>query len=216
MNHSNYDNYNRAHISGELVGESVLSHEIYGEKFYKSAVRAVRLSGAYDTVPVLISERIMPKDWTAGKTVHAIGQFRSHNEIVDGRSRLKLYVFIRELLDEPADRNPNRIFLAGYVCKKPNYRTTPFSREIADLLIAANRAYNKCDYIPCIAWGRNARFVRDLNVGEWVTLEGRIQSREYEKQTPTGIELRTAYEVSITKIMAAEEETEFKSWEDEE
>lgn len=203
----NYERNNQVYISGELLSESKFSHESYGEKFYESKMRIERLSGAADTLPVVISERIMPKDWAAGKTVHVLGQFRSHNEIVDGKSRLMLYVFVRELLDAPADRNPNTIILSGYVCKKPIYRTTPFNREIADMLIAVNRAYNKSDYIPLIAWGRNARFAGNLEVGERVVLAGRIQSREYQKVQPNGFTVTmTAYEVSISKICSMNSE----------
>lgn len=204
----NYEKNNQVYISGELLGERKFSHESYGEKFYENQIRIERLSGAADTLPVIISERIMPKDWAAGKTVHILGQFRSHNEIVDGKSRLMLYVFACELLNAPADRNTNRIILGGYVCKKPSYRTTPFNREIADLLVAVNRAYNKSDYIPTIAWGRNARFVKGLEPGERVVLEGRIQSREYIKKTATGDETRIAYEVSISKICTSNDEND--------
>lgn len=207
---------NKTYISGEIVSESAFSHESYGEKFYECKVRIARLSEVCDTLPVVISERLMTKDWTIGKRIHALGQFRSHNAIVDGKSRLMLYVFIRELLDEPRGNNTNLIGLAGYVCKQPMYRITPFNREIADVLIAVNRAYGKTDYIPCIAWGHNARFVNNLLVGERVQIKGRTQSREYEKKLPDGnTETRTAYEVSISSIAKADESTTAKLWEDE-
>lgn len=206
---------NKTYISGEIASESVFSHESYGEKFYECKVRIARLSGTHDTLPVVISEHIMPKDWAEGKTVHALGQFRSYNKIIDGKSRLQLYVFILELLDEPKGDKTNIVALAGYICKKPTYRTTPFNREIADVLIAVNRAYNKSDYIPAIAWERNARFVSGLSTGDRVQILGRIQSREYEKTLANGNkESRTAYEVSISQIMATDDENELKLWED--
>ena len=206
---------NKTYISGEIASESVFSHESYGEKFYECKVRIARLSGTHDTLPVVISERIMPKDWAEGKTIHALGQFRSYNKIIDGKSRLQLYVFILELLDAPKGDKTNIVALAGYICKKPTYRTTPFNREIADVLIAVNRAYNKSDYIPAIAWGRNARFVSSLSTGDRVQILGRIQSREYEKTLADGNkESRTAYEVSISQIMATDDENGLKLWED--
>ena len=145
-----------------------------------------------------------------GSHVCALGQFRSYNKLEDGKSRLMLTVFVRELLDEQQGKNPNSIVLSGYVCKPPVYRTTPFNREIADLLIAVNRSYNKSDYIPAIAWGRNARFVRNLAVGDRVALSGRIQSREYQKKQPDESFLTmTAYEVSISKLAAFDDDSEF-------
>lgn len=148
------EKYNKTYISGEVASEPEFSHETYGEKFYEFKVKVPRLSGTNDILPVTISERILPKDMAIGAPIHALGQFRSYNKIVDDRSRLMLTVFIRELLQEPAGANLNVITLAGYICKKPAYRITPFNREIADLLIAVNRSYNKSDYIPAIAWGK--------------------------------------------------------------
>ena len=161
-------------------------------------------------MPVTVSERIMTESMGVGSHVCALGQFRSYNKLEDGKSRLMLTVFVRELLDEQQGKNPNSIVLSGYVCKPPVYRTTPFNREIADLLIAVNRSYNKSDYIPAIAWGRNARFVRNLAVGDRVALSGRIQSREYQKKQPDESFLTmTAYEVSISKLAAFDDDSEF-------
>ena len=155
-------------------------------------------------MPITISERLIEsKKLEIGSKICAIGQFRSYNKIVDGKSRLMLTVFIRELCEDEYPQNPNNIALYGYICKPPIYRTTPFAREIADLLIAVNRAYNKSDYIPCIAWGRNARFVKNLAVGEKIALTGRIQSREYTKKiSETESKVMTAYEVSVSRLAA--------------
>lgn len=207
------DNYNKVYVSGELVAENVYSHEYYGEKFYKSKIAIMRHSGVTDTIPVLISERIMPKDWGVGKVIHALGQIRTINRIIAGRSHLDVYIFVRDLLNEPASKNPNRVVLTGYICKQPLYRTTPLYREIADLLVAVNRSYGKSDYVPVIAWGRSARFASDLSVGDCVTLQGRIQSREYKKVLPDEIvETRTAYEVSVAKIMTAVDGAVVELW----
>ncbi len=152
----------------------------------------------------------MTEDMKVGGTICALGQFRSYNKLEGGKSRLMLTVFIRELFDTEPGKNPNSIVLSGYICKPPVYRTTPFNREIADLLIAVNRSYNKSDYIPAIAWGRNARFVSNLTVGDKVALSGRIQSREYQKKQPDDSFLTmTAYEVSISKLAAFDDESEF-------
>ena len=193
---------NKVYLQGEIVSEDTFSHEVYGEGFYEFYVRVMRLSGQADVLPVTISERLIQGGALCkGKTICALGQFRSYNKIENGKSRLMLTVFVRELLEELPGKNPNSILLSGYICKPPVYRTTPFNREIADVLIAVNRAYNKSDYIPCITWGRNARFVKNLGVGERVAVSGRIQSREYQKKlSETDVRTMTAYEVSVSKL----------------
>ena len=193
---------NKVYVLGEIVSDAAFSHEVYGEGFYEFFVKVMRLSGQADILPVTLSERLIQGGMLAkGKTICALGQFRSYNKIENGKSRLMLTVFVRELLDELPNKNPNSILLSGYICKPPVYRTTPFNREIADVLIAVNRAYNKSDYIPCIAWGRNARFVKNLVVGDRIAVSGRIQSREYQKRfSDTDVKTMTAYEVSVSKL----------------
>ncbi len=202
---------NKVFIRGEIVTEAEFSHEVYGEGFYEMNVLVKRLSGQGDILPVTVSERLInDKDLKVGVTINALGQFRSYNKLVDGKSKLMLTVFVRELLDEVVAKNPNNIVLTGYICKPPIYRTTPFNREIADILIAVNRSYNKSDYIPCIAWGRNARFAKNLAVGEKIAVSGRIQSREYQKRiTDDDVRTLTAYEVSISKLAAYENADNF-------
>ncbi len=202
---------NRVFISGEIVTEAEFSHEVYGEGFYEMNVLVKRLSGQGDILPVTVSERLISDGaLRVGVTINALGQFRSYNKLVDGKSKLMLTVFVRELLENMPIRNPNSIVLTGYICKPPIYRTTPFNREIADVLIAVNRSYNKSDYIPCIAWGRNARFAKNLAVGEKIAISGRIQSREYQKRiTDDEIKTMTAYEVSISKLAAYENAENF-------
>ncbi len=197
---------NKVFISGEIISNAEFSHEVYGEGFYEMSVLVKRLSGQGDVLPVTVSERLIAdKDLKIGVTINAFGQFRSYNKLVDGKSKLMLTVFVRELLDNSVVKNPNTIVLSGYICKTPVYRTTPFNREIADILIAVNRSYNKSDYIPCIAWGRNARFAKNLTVGEKIAVSGRIQSREYQKRiSDDEIKIMTAYEVSISKLAACE------------
>ncbi len=209
MNYNTEKN-NKVYIYGEIVSEAQFSHEVYGEGFYELMVKVMRLSGQADLLPVTVSERIMTEDMKVGGYICALGQFRSYNKLEGGRSRLMLTVFVRELLEVQPAKNPNSIVLSGYICKPPVYRTTPFNREIADLLIAVNRSYNKSDYIPAIAWGRNARFVRGLAVGDRVALSGRIQSCEYQKKQPDeSFVTMTAYEVSISKLAAFDDDSEF-------
>ena len=202
---------NKVFISGEIVSDAEFSHEGYGEGFYEMNVLVKRLSGQGDILPVTVSERLINSGaLKVGSIVNALGQFRSYNKLVDGKSKLMLTVFVRELLDDAPVRNPNSIVLSGYICKPPIYRTTPFNREIADILIAVNRSYNKSDYIPCIAWGRNARFAKNLGVGEKIAISGRIQSREYQKRiTDDNVKTLTAYEVSISKLAAYENAENF-------
>ena len=209
MNYNTEKN-NKVYLYGEIVSEAQFSHEVYGEGFYEFKVRVMRLSGQADILPVTVSERIMTEDMKIGSYICALGQFRSYNKLEGGKSRLMLTVFVRELLETQPGKNPNSVVLSGYICKPPVYRTTPFNREIADLLVAVNRSYNKSDYIPAIAWGRNARFVRNLSVGDKIALSGRIQSREYQKKQPDESFLTmTAYEVSISKLAAFDDDAEF-------
>ncbi len=202
---------NKVFISGEIVTEAEFSHEVYGEGFYEMNILVKRLSGQGDILPITISERLISdKKLKIGDTINAFGQFRSYNKLIDGKSKLMLTVFIREVVEELSFRNPNCIVLTGYICKPPIYRTTPFNREIADVLIAVNRSYNKSDYIPCIAWGRNARFAKNLSVGDKIAIVGRIQSREYKKKiADDDVKTMTAYEVSISKLIAYENAENF-------
>lgn len=200
------DKTNTVYIDGEIEGIPQFSYETNGEKFYEMTVKIPRLSGNADYLPVTISERLMTPEMPIDGRICALGQFRSYNKIIDGKTRLFLTVFVREVLDEPISRNSNQIIIAGYICKPPIHRITPLNREIADLLIAVNRNYGKSDYIPTIAWGRNANFADKLKVGEGVVIAGRIQSREYQKTTNSGTETRTAYEVSITSLWAVADE----------
>ena len=207
----NCEKNNKVYISGEIVSDATFSHEVYGEGFYEFFVKVMRLSGQADILPITVSDRLIARgELQKGKHITAIGQFRSYNKIENGKSRLMLTVFLRELVKDDPEKNPNNILLSGYICKPPVYRTTPFNREIADVLVAVNRAYNKSDYIPCIAWGRNARFVKSLSVGDRIAVSGRIQSREYQKKlSETETKNMTAYEVSVSKLAAFEDREDF-------
>lgn len=205
---------NMVTISGKIVSEAEFSHEVYGEGFYSFTLEVSRLSDSYDKISVTVSERLIAKeDLELEKFIEVEGQFRSYNNYnnSDG-SKLVLTVFAREinfLEDEKKIKNPNQIFLNGFICKKPIYRTTPFGREITDLLLAVNRPYNKSDYIPCICWGRNARYSSSLDVGENIKIWGRIQSREYQKKLDTGeVISKVAYEVSVSKMEICSSEVE--------
>lgn len=210
MNNYSNEKNNRVYVCGTIVSDAVFSHEVFGEGFYEMQIEVDRLSGQADILPVTISERLMGAGLKKGDELCALGQFRSYNKLEGGKSRLMLTVFVREVLDFHPGKNPNSIVLSGYICKPPVYRTTPFNREIADLLIAVNRSYNKSDYIPAIAWGRNARFVKGLSVGDKVALSGRIQSREYQKKQPDeSFVTMTAYEVSVSKLAAFDDDSDF-------
>jgi single-stranded DNA-binding protein len=196
---------NMVTISGKIVSSMEFSHEVYGEGFYNFLLAVPRLSDSSDKISVTVSERLVGKQkLEEGKIIEVEGQFRSYNSYNNESNKLVLTVFAREinfLEDEKKIKNPNQIYLNGYVCKRPVYRTTPFGREITDILLAVNRPYNKSDYIPCIAWGRNARYSECLEVGDNIKIWGRIQSREYQKKLDNGeILTKTAYEVSISKM----------------
>lgn len=193
---------NNVYLSGTVFTAPEYSHELYGEGFYEFVLSVPRLSNISDYIPITVSERLMSDvDLSVGAKISLNGQFRSYNKMVDEKSKLMLTVFVRDFVAPEDAQNPNFVTLTGYICKPPIYRTTPFNREISDILIAVNRAYNKSDYIPCIAWGRNARFVKDAPVGQRLSVNGRIQSREYTKKlSETETETRIAYELSINKI----------------
>jgi len=198
-------------LAGKVSTALSFSHEMYGEGFYGFILAVPRLSDYVDHLPVTVSERLIGGvDLNVGAEVLVEGQFRSYNKFTDGANRLVLTVFVREISNRTEEvHNPNQIFLSGFLCKPPVYRTTPFKREIADLLVAVNRAYNKSDYIPTIAWGRNARFCQNLDVGDHLKIWGRIQSRDYQKKHPTGeVEERVAYEVSVSKMEVVGDEEE--------
>lgn len=211
-------NNNQITVSGELVSEFSFDHEVFGEKFYTTKLSAERKSGNIDVLPILISERIIDikREWK-GEMVKVYGQVRSYNKHEENKSRLILSVFAREFEEiefeheEPGSGNDeNNILLDGYICKKPSYRKTPLGREISDILLAVNRPYGKSDYIPCIAWGRNAVYASGLEVGTRLQIEGRIQSREYQKRiSDEECETRTAYEVSVSKLVEVEETEEY-------
>ena len=196
---------NKVSIIGKIVSGFTFSHKVFGEGFYMMDVAVKRLSGQDDIIPLMVSERLIDvhKNYI-GCTIEALGQFRSYNRHEDVRNRLLLSIFVREVhfMEEFTDyTKTNQIFLDGYICKAPIYRKTPLGREIADILLAVNRPYGKSDYIPCISWGRNARYASSLSVGTKVKIWGRIQSREYTKAiSETECEERIAYEVSISKM----------------
>ena len=216
---TNYLENNYLTLVGRVTGEKTFSHEIYGEKFYRFSLSIARLSGNADIIPITVSERLISDDTLSeGKKLLIKGQFRSYNSFENEKNKLVLTVFAKDVQELPEaetqeqegenseetpkkDEMTNEVVLIGFVCKKPIYRQTPFGREIADLLLAVNRAYNKSDYIPTIAWGRNARFCQNIEVGAQVKIVGRVQSRQYEKKHEDGsVETKTAYEVSVCSL----------------
>ena len=204
---TNYSENNHLILIGKVVSDMSYSHEIYGEKFYLFNLEVVRLSSTVDIIPITISERLITDmDLDIGKKIKVEGQFRSYNNYENEKNRLVLTVFAKEVSEyqdseDEEEEVSNEVILIGYICKKPIYRQTPFGREIADILLAVNRAYNKSDYIPCIAWGRNARFCENVPVGTEIRIIGRVQSRQYEKKYEDGTsEIKVAYEVSIASL----------------
>lgn len=204
---------NQVTVTGEIVSDFRYSHEVFGEGFYLVDVAVTRLSGIVDYIPLIVSERLIDTEQSyIGQLICVSGQFRSYSRHEEKKNRLVLSVFVRELefVDEmPEGDKSNQIFLDGYICKDPIYRKTPLGREIADLLIAVNRSYGKSDYIPCICWGRNARYASGFEIGGHVQVFGRIQSREYVKRLGNGTkETRIAYEVSVSRIELLEKKEE--------
>ncbi len=213
---SNTNCENKLTLIGTIASDVVLNHTVFGEGFYHFDLKVKRISGVYDVLPVTVSERLISiEEIHTGDTVRISGQIRSYNKQIGKANRLIITVFAKNI-ERMAQETPheNEIFLSGYICKPTVYRVTPFGREISDILLAINRSYNKSDYIPCIAWGRNAKFVGELKMGDKIVLEGRIQSREYEKVLESGEkETRKAFEVSVAKLKKEEPEEETRSLE---
>ena len=211
----NYEmmNNNKVFLLGKIETEPVFSHETFGEAFYEMQMSVPRLSEHNDLIPITVSEKLLTNNkFDVGNKVAIKGQFRSYNKLVDGASKLVLTVFVREIIEVDESMNPNIIEIVGYVCKPPIYRTTPFKREICDVLVAVNRAYNKSDYLPCIAWGRNAKYIKDAEVGTQISIVGRIQSRDYQKKlSETETVTKTADEISVSKIQINGEEIEIEN-----
>lgn len=226
---TNYSENNYIMLVGKITSEKVFSHEVYGESFYIFNLEVPRLSDITDIIPITISERLIDESkMKIGAKIIVKGQFRSYNSYENERNKLILTVFAKDIIFEEdmeeqivSEENKkvavsNEVILAGYICKKPIYRQTPFGREIADILLAVNRAYNKSDYIPSIAWGRTARFCQNLPTGTEVKVIGRVQSRKYEKKYEDGtVEEKVAYEVSISSLEVTNKDNEFIKKEDE-
>lgn len=210
---------NTVTIVGTVKSKPEFSHEMYGEGFYNVHLEVPRLSDISDTLPITVSERLITGvGLEVGSKLVVLGQLRSYNKLLDGSNKLILTIFARDLKqDDEEIKNPNQIYLDGFICKKPIYRTTPFGREITDMLIAVNRPYNKSDYIPSIAWGRNARYSENLTVGDRIRVWGRIQSREYQKKlNEDEVITRTAYEVSISKMEIVDKDNNVREFEEDE
>lgn len=194
---------NKIYLEGKVLSGLEFSHEMYGEGFYTFNLEVQRLSDAKDVLLITVSERLIAgMEIIVDAELIVEGQLRSYNKFIEGANRLILTVFARDITPcLEKSKNPNQIYLDGYICKQPIYRTTPFGREIADMLLAVNRSYNKSDYIPTIAWGRNSRFCKQLEVGDNIRVWGRLQSREYQKRVSESELIRkVAYEVSISKM----------------
>ncbi len=204
---------NIIHLRGQITQPLEFGHELFGEQFYTTTLRVPRLSGAEDFLPITLSERLLiDQPLTTGHMLALEGQLRSYNKVIEGAGRLLITAFAQRLINSADDtENPNRVQLTGALCKAPSYRTTPFGREIADLMLAVNRSYGKSDYIPCITWGRTARYAANLKIGDRVQLVGRFQSRAYQKQLADGTTLnKVAYEVSVSRLSALKDESDFR------
>lgn len=208
---------NKGYICGTIYEKPTKQFEVEGESFYEGRLTVERLSENNDILPFTVSEKLLKAynvQLEKGEKIKFIGEFRSYNKLIEGKSRLILSFFVKEItqMQEEDEKATNELSLVGFICKTPIYRTTPFNRQICDVLLAVNRPnFNKSDYIPCILWGRNAKYIQNQEVGTKVSLIGRIQSRKYRKEISEGVfEERTAYEVSCQsiEIIAKEEETQ--------
>lgn len=195
---------NRIVAVGRFDGGLELSHEVMNEPFYTGSLVVKRLSGAADRLPVTIPGKLLTTDGViTDRPVMVQGQVRSYNKVVDGSGRLMVTLFAQSVAECSDNETLNKVAITGALCRPPVYRSTPFGREICDMMLAVNRAFGKSDYIPCIAWGRNAQYASRFNVGDRIKLTGRLQSREYQKLQENGEYLtRMAYEVSAFTLEA--------------
>ena len=201
---------NKVNIAGVICSDFNYSHTLCGEKFYIADLEVERTSGKSDIIPIMVSDRMIKIEDLTGVSVEILGQFRSYNKRIDEKTKLLLTVFVYEIeVLENFIYNNNNVELIGYICKEPIHRMTPLGREIADFLLAVNRQCGKSDYIPCICWGRNARYVGNLDVGTKISIAGRLQSRTFLKKIDEETtEERVAYELSASKVEVVEESEE--------
>ena len=193
---------NAAQLCGEIVSPPVFSHESHGVRLYQCAIAVPRLSGVLDTVVLLAPEALTER--MQGR-VHVRGQLRGYTRQDADKRRLRLMVLVRAVDDESPQEN-NLIELTGELAREVYYRKTPLGREIADLMLKVPRPYTGTDYIPCVVWGRCARFCSHLSKGARLKVAGRMQSREYVKLTEDGEEKHTAYELSIGRLTVLDKE----------
>lgn len=190
-------NENNAATVAGVVATEPKKYDCCGEMFYAFDLSVMRMSGAIDLIPVNMPV-VLCDELNFGDRISLVGQVRTYNRVVDGKSRLFVVFFALETADYTD--YINEIELTGFFCKPPVRRTTPLGRDICDAQIAVNRDRQKSDYIPLIIWGRTARLISRLDVGAHVNVKGRLQSRVYQKQTEQGVVEKTAYEVSVNRI----------------
>jgi len=202
-------NRNEVLLEGTAQGTAEWSHRNHGTDFYRLLLRIPRLSGTPDLLPVLLPESLLHLTEQASD-LRVQGQLRSFNNRSGIGNKLILTVYAQDIC--PGTGEPcNRITLSGTLCKPPVFRCTPLGRSICDLMLAVPRRYGRTDYLPVIAWGQLAVQSGQLQVGDSLALEGRIQSRTYHKQTDTGTEQRTAYEVSMMQLLEEPQKEEIFS-----
>ena len=194
-------------LVGIVRDELEFSHEVEGEKFYKTVLQVKRKSGIVDEVPVEVSERTSGYEFMVeGCFVGITGDVRTRNIDEDGRRKLHVCVFIDEVLPAEEDKGVNEVGFTGTICREVHLKERDNRWKIADMMLAVNRVCGKKIknyYIPCIAFGRNAEYVSNLPIGTTLEIEGRFQSRKYNKKMENGegLELKTAYEVAIRKLV---------------
>ncbi len=198
---------NQITLRGTLLALPHFSHENHGKRFFRFTLEVPRLSGTVDLLPVVAAEQILSGiDPTGGGMLTVTGQIRSHNIRTEGSRHLLIFVFATSILAE--DGEPvNQCTLEGPLCKTPTYRRTPLGREICDVMLAVPRAFQRADYLPCILWGRTAQQGSMCDVRDRLRIEGRLQSRIYTKLTDSGLQERTAYEISALTVDFPEDDS---------
>ena len=194
---------NNVVLAGTAVSAPEFSHKVYGEKFYRFLLDIERASGTHDIVPFVALEVYV--SFEPGSKIKIVGEVRTRNYYEDSKRHLDIFVHVQEMLDYDG-YDENIVEIQGYICKEPTYRETPDGRTISDFICASNRGHGKSDYIPCITWGSNALRVSRLDVGTKIVANGRLQSREYEKNIGDETVVKTAYELSISTLDITDDE----------
>lgn len=197
------------HVSGTVVGNLVFDHVTHDDKIYKGYIKVDRTHSVNsDTLMFFVNENIIDvaADWD-GYWLDINGSLRAYR--ISENSEKKAYkaiIYAHELASEiAAAEDCNTVELKGDIVSEPKLRTTPSGKVICDFMLSVERPHSKTDWIPCIAWGRDAKYISgELEEGTKIEVKGRLQSRQFSKVLSDGtVSHRIVYEVCVQKFKEA-------------